>query len=188
MAAATTSSQMLSPQGFAARTNPISGMAAVKGAQAEHVVTPVESVARIPGDADLIAWSTLLMNALTARMALDELGPHAGTSVAVTGAVGTYVAQLTVPRGLVAIADAADKDREFLQAWGVRSAVDRDRDFTEQSAACSPQGWTESSTLSLSMTTFIGAFRDGAKIASLRGHQGSTDRGVRWTFPFVSHR
>ena len=44
------------------------------GAYAELVVVPAESVVPIPSDADFPAASTLLMNALTARVALDLAG------------------------------------------------------------------------------------------------------------------
>jgi len=47
------------------------------GAQAEYVVAPAESVVRAPKGAGLTAASTLLMNALTARMALSVFHPQA---------------------------------------------------------------------------------------------------------------
>ncbi|HET6186369.1 MAG TPA: hypothetical protein VFE59_05150 [Trebonia sp.] len=53
----------------------------------------------IPSDADFPASSTLLMNALTARVALDLLAVPAGRTVAVTGAAG--LAEGGVRGGLV---------------------------------------------------------------------------------------
>src|SRR3954467_15886472 len=57
------------------------------GAYAELVVAPVESVVSMPPGVDFPAACTLLMNALTARLALDFVAVPAGGTVAVTGAV-----------------------------------------------------------------------------------------------------
>ena len=62
------------------------------GAYAEYVVVPAASVVLAPAGVDFPAASTLLLNGLTARLALD-----AGQTMAVTGAAGAfggYVIQL----------------------------------------------------------------------------------------------
>ena len=83
------------------------------GAYAEQIVVPAVSVVHAPKDVDFAAASTLLMNALTARITLDLLALHEGQSLAVTGAAGAYgayVVQLALAEGLRVIADASAKD------------------------------------------------------------------------------
>jgi NADPH:quinone reductase-like Zn-dependent oxidoreductase len=58
------------------------------GAQAELVVVPSASVARVPEGTSLEAAATLPMNGLTVRLALDRLGLKPGQTLAVTGAAG----------------------------------------------------------------------------------------------------
>ena len=55
------------------------------GAYVDELVVPDASVLRLPDDVDLPAGSTFLMNALTARLVLDELGLTPGQVLAVTG-------------------------------------------------------------------------------------------------------
>src|SRR2546423_13109237 len=72
------------------------------GAYAEYVVVPATSVVLAPAGVDFPAASTLLLNGLTARLALD-----AGQAMAVTGAAGAfggYVIQLAKADGLTVIA------------------------------------------------------------------------------------
>jgi len=52
------------------------------GAQAELVVVPAASVARVPEGASLEAAATLPMNGLTVRLALDRLALHPGQTLA----------------------------------------------------------------------------------------------------------
>src|SRR5215472_358271 len=59
-----------------------------RGAQAEYVVVPADSVARVPDGLSLAEAATLPMNGLTARLALDKLALPPGQTVAVTGAAG----------------------------------------------------------------------------------------------------
>src|SRR5215510_8957144 len=56
------------------------------GAQAELVVVPAASVARVPEGTSLEAAATLPMNGLTVRLALDKLALGPGQTLGVTGA------------------------------------------------------------------------------------------------------
>ncbi len=79
------------------------------GAQAELVVVPAVSVARVPEGTSLEAAATLPMNGLTVRLALDRLALYPGQTLGVTGAagaVGGYAVQLGVSDGLRVIAVA----------------------------------------------------------------------------------
>src|SRR5260370_6817319 len=58
------------------------------GAYAEYVVVPAASVVLAPAGVDFPAASTLLLNGLTARLALAALALDAGQTRAVTGAPG----------------------------------------------------------------------------------------------------
>jgi NADPH2:quinone reductase len=67
------------------------------GAYAEFIVVPAASVALAPEGVDFPAASTLLLNGLTAQLALNALALGARQTVAVTGAAGAfggYVIQL----------------------------------------------------------------------------------------------
>src|SRR5438874_8659039 len=68
-----------------------------RGAQAEYVVVPAESVVPVPTGVSLEQAATLPMNGLTVRRALDLLDLRAGQTLLVTGAagaVGGYAVQL----------------------------------------------------------------------------------------------
>lgn len=81
------------------------------GAYAEHIVVDERSVVHAPRDTTHSEVSTLLLNALTAHLALDALHLDAGQSLAVTGAAGVlggYAIHLARARGLTMIADAAE--------------------------------------------------------------------------------
>src|SRR5919205_2941998 len=83
------------------------------GGYRESIVLPAGSVARVPAGAADRAASTLPMNGLTARLALDLLDLRPGQVVAVTGAAGAfggYVVQLAKADGLTVVADAAEAD------------------------------------------------------------------------------
>src|SRR5262245_11041285 len=77
------------------------------GAQAELVVVPAASVARVPQGTSLEAAATLPMNGLTVRLAFDQLALTRGQTLGVTGAagaVGAYAVELGVNDGLRVIA------------------------------------------------------------------------------------
>ncbi len=97
------------------------------GAYAQWVVAPSGSAARTP--ATDIQASTLPMNGLTARLALDVLGLRPARAVVVTGAagaVGGYAMQLAKAEGLQVIADASPTDEQMvrcLEAGGTRGRL-----------------------------------------------------------------
>src|SRR5262245_31863361 len=77
------------------------------GAQAELVVVPATSVARMPENVSMEQAATLPMNGLTVRLALDKLALRPGQTLGVTGAagaVGGYAVELGVADGLRVIA------------------------------------------------------------------------------------
>ncbi|MEU1802335.1 NADP-dependent oxidoreductase [Streptomyces sp. NPDC019937] len=161
------------------------------GAQAEYVVAPAESVIRAPKGVGLTAASTLLMNALTARMALEALELPPGATVAVTGAagaVGGYAVQLAKAAGLTVIADAAQVDRDLVIGLGADHVLPRGDGFAERVRDLCPSGADGIIDGAVMNGTVAAAVRDGGSIATVQGFTGIADRGVRWCPVFVRDR
>ncbi|MET8082145.1 NADP-dependent oxidoreductase [Streptomyces sp. NPDC005303] len=133
------------------------------GAQAEYVVASAESVVRAPTGTDPAAASTLLMNGLTARMALEAL-------------------ELTV------IADAAEKDRDLVTRLGADHVLPRGDGLAERVRELRPGGTDGVVDSAVMNEAVAAAVRDGGRIATVQGFTGSTDRAVRWCPVFVYDR
>ncbi len=98
------------------------------GAYAEQVVVPAAAVVVLPDSIDFVPGSTLLMNGLTARLAIDALGLEGSDPLAVTGAAGAlggYVIQLAKADGYRVIADSQPSDEELLTSLGADELVER---------------------------------------------------------------
>src|SRR4030095_11646692 len=96
------------------------------GAQAEMVVVPAASVARVPDGTTLEAAATLPMNGLTVRLALDKLALKPGQTLGVTGAagaVGGYAVELGVGEGLRVIAMARPQDEALVKRLGAKTFI-----------------------------------------------------------------
>ncbi|GGM57111.1 zinc-binding alcohol dehydrogenase [Longimycelium tulufanense] len=159
-----------------------------QGAQAEYVVAPAESVVRAPAGATLVEASTLLMNALTARMSLETVNLEPGATVAIigaAGAVGGYAVQLARADGLTVIADAADRDHDhdLVAGLGADHIVARGTGFADHVRRIRPEGADGVIDAALLDDAVEPAVRDGGTIAGLRGalqgHRDTTERGVR---------
>lgn len=152
------------------------------GAYAEQVVVPAASVVPAPTGADFPAASTLLMNAMTARIALDTLAVAAGGTVAVTGAagaVGGYAVQLAKADGLTVIADAATSDIDRVRGFGADHIVERGADIATRIRAVAPAGVAGLVDGSLQTTEVLPAVADGGTVVELRGWSGTAERGIR---------
>ncbi|MGP3970951.1 NADP-dependent oxidoreductase [Streptomyces sp. 6N223] len=152
------------------------------GAYAEQVVVPAASVVPAPEGAGFPAASTLLMNAMTARLALDALSvPHGGT-VAVTGAagaVGGYAVELAKADGLTVIADAAQRDTELVRGFGADHVVERGTDVATRIRALAPEGVPGFVDGSMQTARILHAIADGGTLAEFRGWSGPAERGIR---------
>ena len=156
------------------------------GAYAEYVVVPAASAVRAPvGGVGTSRPSTLPMNAMTARLALDTLDLRArGRPLAVTGAAGAlggYVVQLAKADRLTVVADASEAD----EAAGARARRRRRRPARRRRGRAHPRepsraGWTRLVDGSLQGDALLDAVRDGGKIATVRGHGGADERGITW--------
>lgn len=152
-----------------------------RGAYSEQLVLPAESVARIPRGATLVEASTLPMNGLTARLALDTLALPPGALIAVTGAAGAfggYAVQLAKADGLLVVADAADKDLELVRSLGADVVVPRGDDFADKVRAAFPDGVDGAADGALLGPKLTGAVKDGGKVATVRGYKEPGERGV----------
>jgi NADPH2:quinone reductase len=146
------------------------------GAYAERVVVPAESVARSPSGTSDAEASTLPMNGLTARQALDVLSLAPGSTLAVTGtagAVGGYAVQLAKADGLRVVADAARSDESLVEALGADMIVPRGDRFSQEVRSVVPDGVDGLIDAALLDDGAVGAVRDGGSIATLRGYDGA---------------
>jgi NADPH:quinone reductase len=152
-----------------------------RGAQAEEVVVPAGSVARLPAGASFAEGATLPMNGLTARIALDLLGLHPGETLAVTGAagaVGGYAMELAKLEGLRVIGDASEEDRGLVGRLGADVVVPRGDDVASAIRDVCPDGVEGLVDAALLNQKIVAAVRDGGTIAAVRPFQGQTERGI----------
>ena len=150
------------------------------GAYSEHVVVPIESVARTPKGSSLVEAATLPMNGLTARLALDLLALRPGQALAVTGAAGAfggYVVQLATAEGLRVIADASPADEALVRGFGAE-VVARGPDVAERIRALVPDGVDGLADGALLFAQALPAVRDGGGLAVVRTYSGETERGI----------
>ena len=151
------------------------------GAYAEQIVLPSTSVVHAPKSADFAAASTLIMNAMTARLALDALALTPGSTLAVTGAAGAYgayVVQLALADGLKVIADAAPSDIELVRSLGEVQIVPRGDDVADHILELYPQGVDGLADGSIQDDLVVPAIKDGGGLAVVRGWKGEPGRGI----------
>lgn len=152
-----------------------------RGAYAEHVVVPYQSVAKVPAGATLVEAATLPMNGLTARLALDKLALRRGQNLAVTGAAGAfggYVVQLAKADGLRVIADASDSDVDLVRRLGADDVIARGNDVAGRIRALVPDGVDGLADGALLHGRALSAIRDGGGLAAVRTFPGDSERGI----------
>lgn len=161
------------------------------GAYAELGVVTAASVVPAPAGVDFPAASTLLMNAMTARLALDTLALPQGGTVAITGAagaVGGYAVELAKADGLTVIADASPRDTDLIRGFGADHIVERGDDVAARIRALVPGGVPGLVDGSMQTTGVLPAIADGGTLAELRGWAGPAERGIRVCPVMVSDR
>ena len=152
------------------------------GGYREDLVLPGDSVVRAPAGADAVAASTLPMNGLTARLALDLLALRPGQVVAVTGAAGAfggYVVQLAKADGLTVVADASEADEELVRGLGADVVVRRGDDVAERIREHYPEGVDGLADGAVQDALVLPAVKDGGAVATVRGYRGDGSRGLR---------
>jgi NADPH2:quinone reductase len=151
------------------------------GAQAEFVVVPAASVARVPEGASLEAAATLPMNGLTVRLALDRLALRPGQTLGVTGAagaVGGYAVQLGVVDGLRVIAVAGPRDEALVNGFGAAAVVPRSDGAMRALYDAAPGGVDGLIDAAVLDAAALPAIRDGGRLATVRGFAGPSERGI----------
>lgn len=153
------------------------------GGYSQYVCLPGASVIPAPDGATMPAAASFLMNALTARNALDALSLPAGSTVLVTGAagaVGAYTVALAHDDGLTAVALAAPGDELFLRAQGATQFVRRGAEAAADVRTAYPSGVdaiVDGAGLGLQITP---ALRDGGTLVVLRGwNDADPGRSIR---------
>jgi NADPH:quinone reductase-like Zn-dependent oxidoreductase len=127
---------------------PVIGLADLLGrplkTHADYVVLDADEVTKAPSNLDLVAASTIALNALTALQALKALQLSPGQTVLVTGAaggVGGYAVELAKHFGHIVIASAANEDEELVRRLGADRFVSRaDDDLATAVRRTAPQG------------------------------------------------
>lgn len=151
------------------------------GAYADQVVVPAEQVVRLPAGVDMVAGSTLLMNALTARLSLNAMNLRPGQTIAVTGAAGTYggyVVQLAKADGLRVIADSKPADKELVRGLGADDIVARGADVAQRIREVVPDGVDAVADGAVQNEAVLPAVRDGGTVVTVRGWSGPAERGI----------
>ena len=151
------------------------------GAYAESLVVPAGSVARVPVGASDVEASTLPMNGLTARLALDLLALRPGQTLAVTGAAGCcggYAVQLAKADGLRVIADASVADEQLVRDLGADVVVARGDDVAARIREAVPGGVDGLVDAAVMHTLALAAVRDGGGLAVVRAFEGETERDI----------
>jgi NADPH:quinone reductase len=151
------------------------------GAYAEQILVPAASVVPAPDGVGAPAASTLLMNALTARLALDAMALDTGQTVAVTGAAGAfggYVVQLAKADGMRVIADASSADEPLVRSLGADVVVTRGDDVAARIREHAPRGVDGLADGAVLDHLVLGAIADGGQLAVIRGWGGPAERGI----------
>lgn len=151
------------------------------GGYADEVLVPATSVVRLPESIDLVAGSTLLMNGLTARLALDAMALDPDATLAVTGAAGAfggYVVQLAKADGLRVVADAAPQDEELVRNLGADEVVARGDGVAARIREVVPNGVAGLTDGAVQDGAVLPALRDGGTLTTVRGWSGPSERGI----------
>jgi NADPH:quinone reductase len=151
------------------------------GAYAEQIVAPAASVVHAPYKLDFPAASTLLLSALTARLALDALALRPGQRLAVTGAagaVGGFAIQLAKADSIHVVADAAPSDLTRVQHLGADIIVRRGDEVARAIRAAVPDGVHGLVDASGQEGMVLPAVVDAGALAVLNGWPGPTERKI----------
>lgn len=140
-------------------------------AQAEYLVTDLNSIAPAPEGMDLTLASTIPLNAMTASMALDHLPLRPRDTLLITGAagaVGGYAVELARTRGVRIVAQGRPEDEEFLRERGATWFVSRDEELSDAVRRFVPEGVDGVLDAAALGAPALAAVRDGGVFVSVR--------------------
>lgn len=165
------------------------------GGYSEKLALPAGSVVAVPAGTSDVDASTLPMNGLTARLALDKLALPAGSTVAVTGAAGAfggYVVQLAKADGLRVIADSSEADESLIGELGADDIVRRGDDVAERIRSLVPDGVDGLVDGSVQNDALFDAVKDGGGFATVRGFRADTPRDITihqvWVWEYATEQ
>ncbi len=152
------------------------------GAQARHIVVAAASVTPIPVNATLAEASTLLMNGLTALLALERAALGTEQTLAISGGAGLlayYTVALAKRRRLKVIADAKPAEVALVRGYGADEVVERSDDFAAAVRRMAPDGADALLDTAVLGRKAFGAVRDGGTYIPVRGWGGEPgERGL----------
>jgi NADPH:quinone reductase-like Zn-dependent oxidoreductase len=151
------------------------------GSYAEKVVVAAASAVPAPAGVSFPEASTLLLNATTARLALDALALPSAATVAITGgagAVGGYAIQLAKADGLTVLADVAASDDKLVRSLGADVVVDRNTDLATAIRSQLPDGAPGLIDTAALDALALPAVTDGGGLVTLKGWTGPSERGI----------
>jgi NADPH2:quinone reductase len=151
------------------------------GSYAEKVVIAAASAVPAPAGVSFPEASTLLLNATTARLALDALALPSAATVAITGgagAVGGYAIQLAKADGLTVLADVAASDDKLVRSLGADVVVDRNTDLATAIRSQLPDGAPGLIDTAALDALALPAVTDGGGLVTLKGWTGPSERGI----------
>ncbi len=154
------------------------------GGYSEYVVLPASSVTQKPTGSTFSEAASFLMNALTARCALDAFGLKPGATLLVTGAAGGfggYVTQLAASEGLRVIAVASERDEALLRSFGADTMITRtdDEELVQRILAIVPEGVEAVADGALLHERIAPAIRNNGQIAVVRFWESNPGRGIK---------
>ncbi len=162
------------------------------GGYSQYVCLPATSVIPVPKGVEFAAAASFLMNALTARNALDTLKLPRGSSLLVTGAagaVGAYTVALAHSEGLRVVAIASAQDEKFLHAAGASDVISRGDEAAARVRGAVPQGVDAVVDAAGLGKQIAPAVRDNGTIITLRAEaDDGLERGIKTVFVNVRKR
>lgn len=152
------------------------------GAYAEQIALDAAHLAPAPHGIDLAAAATIPLNGLTAIQALDLLGAPAGSTVLITGAagaVGGFLVELAVGRGLRVVATASATDEQLVRGWGAEVFIPRTPDLATTVRHRFPGGVDAALDTALLGVPALEAVRGGGAFINFAGAAPLGLRGIR---------
>jgi NADPH:quinone reductase len=152
------------------------------GAHAQYLCVPAASLAALDPSVDLAQAATVPMNGMTAKMAVEALELHAGSSILITGgagAAGGYAIQLAKRMGHQVIADAKESDIDLLRQLGADHVVPRGDAMTAAVRRLFPDGVDGLIDTALLADRAAALVREGGPALTLRKAHPINDPRVR---------
>jgi len=162
------------------------------GGYSEYVCLPAASVIPKPNESSFPEAASFLMNALTARNALDALDLGEDSTLLIpgaAGAVGTFATALANDEGVEVVAIARPDDETFLRSVGTSAFIPRGDDAAQRVREKFPDGVDTVVDAAGLHEKIAPAVRDDGMLIALRhGLETDLERGIHAEFVNVRER